>query len=136
MEYEYSFKVTSLNKYIEYCIDIDYKKISDSYEKVIVFRNVNKTIARLTIDNKNIYLDFKEDKLSSDVLIERKETPKVVIDNYDNVLNILDFLNYKEDNIIERNRIVYKKDNVVFELDSYIKPLKTYVVSIERYKYS
>ena len=131
MEYEYSFKVSSLDNYIKYCENNDYKKLSDTYEKVIIFRNINKTIARLTFHNKNIYLDFKEDKLSAEALIERKETPKVVIDNYDSILKILEFLGYKEDNVIERNRIEYKKDSVIFELDSYIKPETLCVVSLE-----
>jgi len=78
-----------------------------------------------------IYLDFKEDKLSNNVLNERKETPKIIIDNYNDVLKILNFLEYKEDNTLERNRIVYKKNNVIFEFDSYILPEKAYVVSLE-----
>jgi len=131
MEYEYSFKVNSLDKYIEYCENNNYKKISNKYEKVIIFRNINNTIARITFDNKNIYLDFKEDKLSGDVLIERKETSKITVDNYENILKLLEFLGYKEDNTLERNRTLYKKDNVIFELDSYINPEIVYVVSIE-----
>ena len=131
MEYEYSFKVSRLDKYIEYCENNSYKKISQKYEKVIIFRNINKTIARITFDNEKIYLDFKEDKLSNNVLNERKETPKIIIDNYNDVLKILNFLEYKEDNTLERNRIVYEKNNVIFEFDSYILPEKAYVVSLE-----
>ena len=131
MEYEYSFKVSSLDNYIKYCENNNYEKLSDTYEKVIIFRNINKTIARLTFHNKNIYLDFKEDKLSDEALMERKETPKIVVDNYDNILKILEFLDYKEDNTLERNRIVYKKDSVILELDSYIKPEIVNIVSLE-----
>ena len=131
MEYEYSFKVNSLDKYIKYCENNSYEKISEKYEKVIILRNINKTIARLTFDNEKIYLDFKEDKLSEEALIERKETPKIVVDNYDNILKILEFLGYKEDNLIERNRMVYKNDFIIFELDSYFKPKTVSVVSLE-----
>lgn len=105
--------------------------ISQKYEKIIIFRNINKTIAWITFDNEKIYLDFKEDKLGNNVLNERKGAPKIVIDNYDNVLKILEFLECKVDDTIERNRIVYKKNNVIFELDFYIKPEKAYVVSLE-----
>lgn len=55
----------------------------------------------------------------------------IIIDNYNDVLKILNFLEYKEDNTLERNRIVYEKNNVIFEFDSYILPEKSYVVSLE-----
>ena len=89
-------------------------------------------MARITIENdKDSYLDFKDDILNEEVLIERRETPKLYIDNVDTVLKMLDFLNYKKDNTLDRKRIVYKKGAVTFEFDMYKEPRKTYVVAIE-----
>lgn len=132
MEYEYSFEVKSLDKYIEYCENNNYKKVSQKKEKRIIYRNENKTIARITIeDDKDALLDFKDDILSDQVLIERRETPKLYIDDMNTVLKILEFLKYNEDNVLERERIVYKKGGVTFELDTYSKPRKSYIVAIE-----
>lgn len=132
MEYEYSFEVKSLDKYIEYCEKNNYKKVSQKKEKRIIYRNENKTIARITIENdKDALLDFKDDILNGEVLIERRETPKLYIKDMYTVLKILEFLKYNKDNVLDRERIVYKKDGVTFELDSYNEPRKSYVVAIE-----
>jgi len=122
MEYEYSFEVRNLEQYIKYCISNNYTHVSNNKEKRIIFRNKNKTMARITIsDDKDIFLDFKDDILNNEVLIERRETPKIKINN----------LEYKEDNTLERTRIKYKKGKVTFELDQYIQPKETCVVAIE-----
>ena len=72
MEYEYSFEVKSLDKYTQYCENNGYKKVSQKKEKRIIYRNDNKTIARITIeDDKDVLLDFKDDILSEEVLIEK-----------------------------------------------------------------
>ena len=132
MEYEYSFEVKSLDKYIEYCENNNYKKVSQKKEKRIIYRNENKTIARITIeDDKDALLDFKDDILNGEVLIERRETPKLYIKDMDTVLKILEFLKYNKDNVLDRERIVYKKGGVTFELDSYSEPRKSYAVAIE-----
>lgn len=132
MEYEYSFEVKSLDKYIEYCENNNYKKVSQKKEKRIIYRNENKTIARITIeDDKDALLDFKDDILNGEVLIERRETPKLYIDDMNTVLKILEFLKYNKDNVLERERIVYEKGWVTFELDCYSVPRKSYVVAIE-----
>ena len=135
MEYEYSFEVNSFNKYIDYCRRHKYTLVSQDKETRIIFRKEDKTIARITIkDNGNEihkYLDFKEDKLSDEVLIERRESKKLEFENDDEVLSILDFLGYREDNQLVRNRTVYTKKNVKFELDEYIEPSKSLVVAIE-----
>ena len=44
---------------------------------------------------------------------------------------MLDFLNYKKDNTLDRKRIVYEKGNVKFEFDDYVEPRKAYVVAFE-----
>ena len=132
MEYEYSFEVKSLDKYTQYCENNGYRKVSQKKEKIIIYRNENKTIARITIeDDKDALLDFKDDILSDEVLIKRRETPKLYIDDMNTVLKILEFLKYNKDNVLERERIVYKKGGVTFELDSYYEPRKSYVVAIE-----
>ena len=132
MEYEYSFEVKSLDKYIEYCENNNYKKVSQKKEKRIIYRNENKTIARITIeDDKDALLDFKDDILNDQVLIERRETPKLYIDDMNTVLKILEFLKYNKDNVLERERVVYEKGGVSFELDTYSAPRKSYVVAIE-----
>lgn len=121
MEYEYSFEVESLDKYIEYCENNNYEKISEKKERRIIYRNENSTIARITVENeRGSFLDFKDDILNNEVLIERRETPKLYIENMETILKILDFLNYKKDITLERNRIVYRKGKVTFELDIYI----------------
>lgn len=132
MEYEYSFEVKSLDKYIEYCKNNNYEEISTKKEIRTIYRNENKTMARITIeDDKDAFLDFKDDILNDEVLIERRETPKLYIDNMDTILSMLDFLNYTKDNTLDRKRTVYKKGNVTFELDLYKEPRETCVVAIE-----
>ena len=132
MEYEYSFEVKSLDKYIEYCENNNYEKISEKKEIRIIYRNENKTMARITVeDDKDAYLDFKDDILNDEVLIERRETPKLHIDNMETILKMLDFLKYTKDNTLDRKRIVYKKGLVTFEFDVYKEPRETCVVAIE-----
>lgn len=135
MEYEYSFKVDSLDKYIDFCITNNYKKIEENNEIRTLYKKEDKTMARVTKKeaNKNIkiFLDFKDDVLTDDILIERKETLPLEIKDEEAVDSILNYLNYKLDKVLNRTRIIYKKDNVVFELDNYILPDKMYVVAVE-----
>lgn len=131
MEYEYSIKVDSLDKYIKYCIDNDYKLMFEGKQTRIIYRN-NGMMARITINKENNQLDFKEDILNDNELIERKESKSITFDSLENVASILEFLNFKEDNTIVRNRKIYKKNNVKFELDEYQD--KTIVLAVEGVK--
>ena len=131
MEYEYSFKVKSLNPYIEYCLLNDYLLEKKVQEIRIIYRNSNKTIARITKQGNKIFLDFKEDKLSDEDLNQRKESKALEITDMSAVKSILDFIGYKEDNTLKRERLIYRHNKVKFEIDSYQEPEKCLVVSLE-----
>lgn len=139
MEYEYSFKVDSLDKYINYCKNNNYEFIEETNQTRILYKNNNGTIARITTkekDNiKNTYLDFKDDNDSDDILkISRETIPLEVTDaNKKAVDSILEMLEYKKNKTLIRNRVVYKKDGVTFEIDNYIEP-KMKVIAIEGIK--
>lgn len=136
-EYEYSFKVESINPYIEYCEKEGYEKIESSSQNRTLYRNVNKTMARITIKEKNgnkkTLLDFKDDNQADEVLKVCRETMPLEIteDNQKAVDSILYYLEYTKDKTLIRNRQVYKKDNVIFEIDEYTSPEVMYVVAIE-----
>lgn len=134
-ENEYSFEVKKLDKYIEYCKKNNYSLTENSKQIRTIYRNKNKTIARITIKEENNiskkFLDFKEDKLCNKTFISRKETLPIEINDDDAVNSILDFLGYIKDNTLIRERIVYKKNDVTFEIDKYTSPKKTYVVALE-----
>ncbi len=129
MEYEYSYKVNDLKEFLEY-IEKNFKFVKKYKEKRVIYRNVD-TIARVTYIDDDMYLDFKENKISDDPLIVRKESKQVKIDSLENCEDILNFLNYKKDNTLLRYRSVYEKDNIKFEIDEYVEPEKAYVVSFE-----
>ena len=135
IENEYSKKVDNLNDYIEYCERNGFILDSKINQTRVLYRHSNKTLARITINNINNslkkYLDFKEDKLTSDELISRKESKMIEFTDDEAVYSILDFLGYKKDNTLERIRYIYKKEDIIFELDEYIKPNKSCVVSLE-----
>lgn len=134
MEYEYSFNVTSINEYINYCVKNNYKKEKEVKQTRIIYRNCNGTMARITIDKAERVIkkiDFKEDKLSKCDLNIRKESLSLEFDDEKAIKSILNFLDYKEDNTLVRTRIVYKKEDVIFEIDKYEKPSKELVVAIE-----
>lgn len=129
MEYEYSYKVEDLKEYLEY-IESNYT-FEDKYkEKRVIYRNRD-TIARITYKKDIMTLDFKENKISNDDLIIRKESKSIKFDNLDNCEDILSFLGYKKDNSMLRYRSIYKGKNIKFEIDEYIEPEKAYVVSFE-----
>lgn len=134
MEYEYSFNVTSIDEYIKFCKQKKFKLINKIKQTRIIYRNKNKTIARITIEEgKDIVkkLDFKEDKLSNKDLVVRKESASLSFQNEEEVESILDFLEYKKDNTLIRTRTIYEKENVKFEIDEYEYPNSNYVVAIE-----
>ena len=70
MEYEYSYKVDDLKEFLDY-INSNYEFIKKYKEKRVIYRN-NDTIARITFIDDDMYLDFKENKISDDPLIVRK----------------------------------------------------------------
>ena len=134
-EYEYSKKVDNLDKYIDYC-EINGFVLKEKIKQIrTIYRKNDSTIARITINENNGVikreLDFKEDKLSDEELIVRKESLSLEFDDEKSVLSILDFLNYKQDNTLERIRYIYEKDDIKFEFDEYIKPERCNVVSLE-----
>ena len=134
-EYEYSFKVESLDSYIEYCRKNNYDKVEENKQTRILYRNKNKTMARVTKKEENelvkLFLDFKDDILNDEVLVERKESLPLEFNDEEAVESILKFLEYEKDTILVRTRTVYKKGNVEFEIDDYKSPEKMYVVAIE-----
>ena len=132
-EYEYSFKVNDLTKYIDYCVNNNYEEISNSDETRDLYSNNSNKLARITISDE-IVLDFKEIGDTSILLKDREESKPIIINDLDCILSILDVLGYKQIKHLERHRIVYKKDNVKFELDSYTVPDKEYIVGIEGLK--
>lgn len=64
-EYEYSFKVKSIEPYIKYCIDNNYEEISVTKEHRVVYGNIytDHLISRITTKKlygkKEITIDFK-----------------------------------------------------------------------------
>ena len=130
MEYEYSYKVSNLKEYIDY-IEKNYTFKSSNKEKRVIYRNDNNTNARITYINNEMYLDFKENKLSGDDLIERKESKSIKFDNLENCEDILHFLGYKKDNSMVRTRTIYEGENIKFEIDEYTEPIEAFVLSFE-----
>lgn len=134
-EYEYSFKVKTLDPFIDYCVNNGYEKIEESKQIRKLFKREDKTMARITIKEKNgsvkKLFDFKDDNMSDEVLIERRETLPVSFEDDNSVMSIIDFLGYKEDKVLDRTRFVYKKGDVTFELDSYNSPEVMFVAAVE-----
>lgn len=134
-EYEYSVKVKDIEPFIVYCKKNNYELINKTAQKRVLYRNNNKILARITTikegESKNIFLDFKDENESDDVLKISRESGKInVTDNMNfvnDILSILEFDFYKE---LDRLRYVYVKNNVTFEIDEYIKP-EMKVVGIE-----
>ena len=125
-EYEYSTKVKDINFFINYCKENDYVLINKTTQKRVLYRN-NKILARVTTikedTSKRVFLDFKDENESSDILKISRESGKIdVTENMDfvnAVLSMLKFDFYKE---LDRVRYVYNKDKVTFEIDEYLKP--------------
>ena len=134
-EYEYSTKVKGIEPFINYCKENNYKLVNKTTQKRVLYKNNNKILARVTTikegKSKNIFLDFKDENESNDILKISRETGKInVTDNLNfvnAVLSMFEFDFYKE---LDRVRYVYTKDKVTFEIDEYLKP-KMKVVGIE-----
>ena len=134
MEYEYSFNVTKIDEYINFCCQYKFKFISKTKQTRIIYRKDDQTMARITIDEGDKYtktLDFKEDKLASQDLNIRRESAVLPFDNDAEVISILNFLGYKKDNTLIRERIIYEKEHVRFEIDQYLAPNNNCVVALE-----
>lgn len=137
-EYEYSFKVKSINPYITYCKDNGYRTVSVIEQNRVVYENKNNKnlIARMTTIKKNgkqkTVLDFKNVETSQKQLkVSTESIPLNVTSrnkkSIDDMLEILGF--YIAANNL-RVRYVYQKGKVTFEIDDYIEP-KMQVVAIE-----
>lgn len=133
-EYEYSFKVTDIKPYINYCKNRKYKILKEENQTRIIYKNINKTIARLTTSNNITVLDFKDDLIDTNnvLKISTETKPLEVNDNNKEAIeSILKLLKYEKNVTLIRTRIVYNKDDVTFEIDSYASPEVMCVVGIE-----
>lgn len=135
VEYEFSFKVTNIKPFLKYCKDNGFKKIEKTEQVRTLYKKADKTMLRLTAKKcgRKVVkeMDFKQDKLSSDVFIERKESLPIIYNDDEAIYSIIDFLGYKKDIELIRTRYVYEKKDVKFEIDEYVSPDKMLVVAIE-----
>ena len=137
MEYEYSFKVDSLDEYKKYCEENGYEKRLEYDQVRELFTSDNKVLARITTtktgENTDVFLDFKDDDDSDKVYKESRETIplRVTDENRGAIDTILNILGYKKKKHLVRKRYVYKKGKVKFEMDDYTKPEIMHVVAIE-----
>lgn len=135
IEQEFSFKVTNINPFINYCKDNCFIKLEKTEQVRTLYKKEDKTMLRLTVKKSGRKvvkeMDFKQDILSSDVYIERKESLPISYEDDEAVNSIIDFLGYKKDVELVRTRYVFEKDKVKVEIDNYISPEKMLVVSIE-----
>ena len=133
-EYEYSFKVQDIRPYIEYCESNKYKLVSSIKQNRLVYENIdnNKILARITEENKRVYIDFKNvDTNDNDLKISHESLPLCINDIDIKVIeSILDVLKFKKVSRLYRHRSIYKKNDVIFEIDDYIVP-KMKVVALE-----
>ena len=140
-EYEYSFKVKSIEPYINYCKNNNYNLIDIIKENRRVYENKhnNKLIARITSriknNKKDIKLDFKNVSSNNDDLKISLESIPIKITKrnkkqIDSILKVLDF--YEVTNNI-RTRYIYKLNDVKFEIDDYEIP-QMKIVAIEGLK--
>lgn len=138
-EYEYSFKVTSIDNYLEYCKNNDYKLEEEYNQTRTLYKNNSKIMARIT---KNEYeknsieiLNFKDNNENNETLKVCRESKDLIItnDNKEFVESLINILDLKEDKVLKRKRYVYTKNNVKFEIDKYTSP-KMNVIGIEGLK--
>ena len=137
-EYEYSYKVTSIREFIQYCESNNFIKISETTQKRTLYKNDTYIMARITIEEDNLkhtrteYLDFKENNETNQELKIRKETDILNLNNENKAFakTLIEFLNLKVDKELIRTRYTYQKENVKFEIDDYINP-KMKVLAIE-----
>lgn len=141
MEYEYSFKVSSIKPYIEYCEQNNYEKKSITFQNRIVYENKHSEniIARITTKEKDgkkaTLFDCKNvGKSDENLKISSESIPmKVTKNNIKNIKSILEVLDFYEAANNTRTRYIYEKKGVKFEIDDYIIP-KMQVVALEGIK--
>ena len=137
-EYEYSYKVTNIKEFIQYCESNNFIKISETTQKRTLYKNDTYIMARITIEEDNLkhtiaeYLDFKENNETNQELKIRKETDILNLNNENKVFakTLIEFLNLKVDKELIRTRYTYQKENVKFEIDDYTNP-KMKILAIE-----
>ncbi len=140
-EYEHSFKVKSIEPFIEFCKKHDYEQVAISKQnrKVYESRYNHHLISRLTtdeIDNETTtYFDFKlaGNEIDGKKLSQESETLIVTNQLMPFVNSILDVLGFNlvADNF--RTRYVYEKDGIIFEIDDYTVP-NMKVIAVEGVK--
>ena len=124
-EYEYSYKVTSIKEFIQYCESNNFIKISETTQKRTLYKNDTYIMARITIEEDNLkhtiteYLDFKENNETNQELKIRKETDILNLNNENKAFakTLIEFLNLKVDKELIRTRYTYQKGNVKFDLN-------------------
>ena len=136
-EYEYSFNVSSIKPYIDYCIKNKYIKTSETKENRIVYESIynNNLIARITnvlSNNNEIIVDAKNITSNKNVLkISKESLPlKIKEEDISSIKSLLEVSGFQEKANNIRTRYVYELNNVKFEIDEYEKP-KMSVVAIE-----
>lgn len=133
-EYEYSFKVKSLEPVFMYLKENNYKKIFNKKQNRIVYENIKNRniISRITSNDEDYLFDFKNKSYETETLkISKESLPlKIKKEDIENVKSILDVLGFEQTSNIVRTRFVFVKDEVKFEIDDYIKP-KMLVVAVE-----
>ena len=133
-EYEYNFKVKSLEPVFMYLKENNYKEIFNKKQNRIVYENIENRniISRITSNDEDYLFDFKNKSYETETLkISKESLPlKIKKEDIENVKSILDVLGFEQTSNIVRTRFVFVKDEVKFEIDDYIKP-KMLVVAIE-----
>ncbi len=133
-EYEYSFKVKSLEPVFMYLKENNYKEIFNKKQNRIVYENIKNRniISRITSNDEDYLFDFKNKSYETETLkISKASLPlKIKKEDIENVKSILDVLGFEQTSNIVRTRFVFVKDEVKFEIDDYIKP-KMLVVAVE-----
>lgn len=134
-EREYHTKINSIEAGKRFAVGHKFDLIFSAEQNITIFRNENKTMARITENTCSSWtstiLDFKEDKLGESPLSIRRESKAMEISDMEATLSILDFLGYKKDNTLRRNRWVYTKGDITIEIDEYLEPEASFVLSIE-----
>lgn len=132
-EYEYSYKVTSIKEFIQYCESNNFIKISETTQKRTLYKNDTYIMEEDNLKHtRTEYLDFKENNETNQELKIRKETDILNLNNENKAFakTLIEFLNLKVDKELIRTRYTYQKENVKFEIDDYINP-KMKVLAIE-----
>ena len=136
-EYEYSFKVSNLKPYLDYCERNGFIKEKDVKQTRDLFTNNSGVIARITVSKscnvEDVSIDFKGEDDSDKVLKNTRESLPLNINksNIKAFYTILDILGYSKIKHLVRKRVVYKKEEVKFEIDKYYSPEVMNVVAIE-----